>query len=706
MKKKFILVFLLLFSFLLIGCVNNKPSKPGDNPNENPGDIKDDDDDHVVDDNDNKEIEVDEEEHSFVLISQSDNTYTYECNACKKEATVTISYDSGTQDAYTVSGNTIIFNNILENSVYTISGTFYGNIVIDISADYKLELELSGFTLYSDTECPILIKSADKITISSKKNTENFIYDLRDEVVSEDEVSASIYALCDLDIQGKGTLNVKSVNNNGIHTKDDLKIKNLTLNVDCMDNALKGNDSVTIQSGTIALIARSGDGIKTTNSSISKKGNQKGTVTINGGDILIYASRDGIDSSYDVLIDETEGTVNLQIFTDKYSKYSSETTITSDSLYYIRSSSTTYKYSILYSDDNGNEKWYSSSTYELSYGDRGRAYYYYPITKPSEYTKMTVYVYRTTDSQEQTLNYAYCSETMTLNNSFDTIVFSQERFNWTNKTMSGMGGMFDGNTDKKDVSTKGIKADNQITINSGIITINSYDDAIHTNNDVTLENNIIALGNITINGGTITIHTNDDGMHADGTLTINGGTINITNSYEGLEGSYVIINDGIISIISKDDGINGVSKTGEAIIINGGTNYVLAGGDGIDSNSQSSYDGILISGGRTVIISTGQADSSIDTERGYKYTGGYVLAIGRSGGMSNESKNCQNFNNIATTTTISLRIDNYLIVSGVVALKVPTAINAQIICLGKIGVNISTSQSSSLSFDKNGVYWE
>lgn len=698
MKKKMILVLLLLCCFMLFGC-KEPVNSPGNDDNNN--------DDTVIDDNGNKDITVDDDKHTFTFSSKEDNSYTYTCSDCEKNAVVTINYVSGTENCVSVEGNTITFSNILENSCYSLSGTFYGNIIVNVSESYELELELNGFELYSYDNCPIAIESADKVTISSKKETVNNIYDLR-ESVSEEEISASIYALCDLNVQGKGTLNVKSTNNNGIHTKDDLKVKNVTLTVDCMDNALKGNDSVTITSGTIVLIARSGDGIKTSNSSVSSKGKQKGTVTLNGGDILIYASRDGIDSSYDVLIDETEGTLNLQIFTDKYSKYSSEQTITSDSVYYIRVSSTTYKFSIQYLDDSGNEKWYSSSTYELSYGDRGRAYYYYPITKPSGYSKMKVYAYKS-EEQGQSDSYALCSDTMTINDSFDTIAITNENFQWTNKNMGrpgGMGGMQEGNTDKKDVSTKGIKADNQITINGGAITINSYDDGIHTNNDVTLENNETALGNITINGGTITIHSNDDGIHADGTLIVNDGTINITYSYEGLEGNVVQVNGGNVSIISKDDGINGVGKSGESIVISGGTIYIVAGGDGVDSNSQSSYDGILISGGNMVVISTGQADSSIDTERGYKYTGGSILAIGRSGGMSNEATNCQNFSSVATSKTISLKENSYLVVSSFVTIKIPTSINAQVICLGKTNLSISTSNSCSVTLDNNGVYWE
>lgn len=145
----------------------------------------------------------------------------------------------------------------------------------------------NGFTLTSYSECPLYIASGDKVTVSAKKNTENYIYDMRSEVTDEDEVSSAVYALCDLNVQGKGTLSVKSANNNGIHTKDDLKAKNLTLNVTCKDNALKGNDSVTIESGVITLIATEGDGIKTTNSDVSSKGNQRGIVFSGGRAVII-----------------------------------------------------------------------------------------------------------------------------------------------------------------------------------------------------------------------------------------------------------------------------------------------------------------------------------------------------------------------------------------------------------------------------------
>lgn len=132
------------------------------------------------------------------------------------------------------------------------------------------------------------------------------------------------------------------------------------------------------------------------------------------------------------------------------------------------------------------------------------------------------------------------------------------------RTWIGVPGEMDQeNTDKGYLSTKGIKADNEIIINNGKITIKSYDDALHANNDNELENNETPLGNITINGVILSLYSNDEGIHADGEVIVNNGVITILYSYEGLEGNKVIINNGNILIKSKDDGINATTTSGE-----------------------------------------------------------------------------------------------------------------------------------------------
>lgn len=711
MNFKKILCMLCCFAlcFICAAC-NAIPSTPNQGGTNNNSDITD---DEIPDENEVEVTEPDSTEHDFTVISQTDGVFTYQCRDCGVEETVAITCESGTQNAYSVEGNTITFSNISGQSVYDVQGAFHGNIVIDVSDDYKFELQMSGFEMYSHDACPITVVSGDKVTLSAKKSTENYINDMRETVDGTDEnaISASVYALCDLDIQGKGSLFVTSVNNNGIHTKDDLSVKNLSLQVDCMDNALKGNDSVTVESGTLVLIARQGDGVKTTNSDVSAKGNQRGTVTISGGDILIYAACDGIDSAYNVNIDESAATVSLQIFTDKYSKYSEEVTAVAESVYYIRFNSTAYSYSLKFYNDDTDVVWYHSSSSTTVGNNR-----YFPITKPSGYAYVQLYIYSSSQQQGQDEDYLACTEGMAVNDNYDTIALQTRgnslTYGWTNYTTNqgnfgpgGFGGMTEGNTDKGDYSTKGIKADNAVTISAGTIAVSSYDDAIHANCDVTLGNGETPLGNVTVTGGNLTLYSNDDGVHADGTTAIGGGTITVVSSYEGIEGNTVDISGGNISIVSSDDGINGTAASGTAIAVSGGNLYVYAGGDGIDSNSTTSYTGIVFSGGTSVIISTGQAESCIDTERGYKYSGGYVIGISSSGGMSSEATNCSNFSSVGTSKTLNLQKDAYLVIVDIATVKMPVSVSAIVVCLGKTSASISSSGSTNYNLDANGVYW-
>lgn len=530
--------------------------------------------------------------------------------------TLTVTLSEGTSDCWTIDGDTLTFSGLDADTVCSVTGEFNGQIVIDAGDDYKFELELNGVKLYSGEHNPITVLSGDKVILTAKKGTQNYIYDTRAAISDDDETSysAAIYSTCDLDLGGKGELVVVSANNNGIHTKDDLKVKNLTLYVTCEDNALKGNDSVTVAGGTLTLIAKTGDGIKTSNSSLSSKGKQKGTITLTGGTIDIYAACDGIDAAYNVEVGED---VVLNIYTDLYSPYSEEVETTA-------SESSTSLYAGGFGGNGG-----------FGGGPGGG-----PGGNPG-------------------------------------------------------GGMNDGNSEKGDYSTKGIKADNEITISGGTITVNSYDDSIHANGDETLENSETSTGNVTISGGNVTLFSKDDGVHADGTLTVNGGTIDITGSYEGLEGVFVVINDGDISIVSSDDGINATTTSGDGITFNDGNVYVYAGGDGLDSNSKTSYRGIVFAGGNIAVINTSGGDSSIDTENGYTYTGGSVLAVCPANGMTNEVTNCRNFSSVATKATLNLSKGQTLSAtvdgSVTVSFELPCGLSAFVVYLGSSSAKISAN---------------
>ena len=161
-------------------------------------------------------------------------------------------------------------------------------------------------------------------------------------------------------------------------------------------------------------------------------------------------------------------------------------------------------------------------------------------------------------------------------------------------------------------SYKGIKANGNIVILGGTINIDSADDGIHTNADCN-----ISAGNITVKSG-------DDAIHADGLLQIDGGNIDL-DAHEGLEATYVKINNGTTNINATDDGINSGNKSNAyttTIEINGGNLTIVMGQgdtDAIDSNGN-----LYINGG-TINI-TGQNAFDYDGEA--KYTGGDMTVNG------------------------------------------------------------------------------
>jgi len=213
------------------------------------------------------------------------------------------------------------------------------------------------------------------------------------------------------------------------------------------------------------------------------------------------------------------------------------------------------------------------------------------------------------------------------------ILITNGKFNLV--TGGGSNARIDANT-----SAKGIQAIAIAQIDGGTFTIDSADDAIHSNNIVL------------INGGAFTITTGDDAVHGDATVKINNGNVNITKSYEGIESAIITINGGDIRVVASDDGINGAGGDGGGmpapgfrggpgmppgqgsataskywLYINGGYIVVDSGGDGLYVNGS-----VEMTNG-TVIVNgpTAQMNSAVDYDGAFKMTGGTLIATGSSG---------------------------------------------------------------------------
>ena len=631
---------------------------------------------------------IDKLEHSYVITNtvnptkDQDGYIEYTCSSCndsyKKTLNATGNYDSTSATVIIMSNNSITVNNdnggvLINNNEITITlaGEYdlmgelsEGNIIVSLQESDAAIINLRDVKLTSTKTHPIYIESGDKVEISAKADTENYIYDKRG--TETDAVGAAIYSLIDLEIKGKGSLKVTSSYNNAIGTTKDLEIKNLNLEVNAPNNALKGNDSITIESGTIKAISSSGDALKTENSDISSKGNQRGVITIIDGTLDLFAACDGIDASYDCIIEG--GTIN--IYTEKYSSYSGDVTVNSTTSLYLRVSSkasglsSISKYSAMFITEDNQTTWATGAYISQS----GKKYYKFDISSNAKYVKF--FAYSSSQTQGQSSSYSYATDQLTIPQSNDTYYVtstsssrmsgSWENFNSPTGGMGGpgggMGGPQEGNSNKATYSCKGIKADNSITINGGKLNIKSHDDGIHTNSDVLLENGSYGSANLAINGGDITVYSDDDGIHADNNLTINGGNIIITNSYEGLEGNIVTCKNGTVQIKSSDDGIN--AKT--TLNFNGSIVYLDAGGDGIDSNGN-----VYMTAGVVLALGPTNGGNGVidygDRNCTFSFTGGLLLAVGCSG--MNAKPTASSGNTVTATTPGAPSINSYLTIT-------------------------------------------
>ena len=192
------------------------------------------------------------------------------------------------------------------------------------------------------------------------------------------------------------------------------------------------------------------------------------------------------------------------------------------------------------------------------------------------------------------------------------------------------GGMQDGNSNKTDISAKGIKAVGlydeagttwqsmgNITVTGGTVTVNSSDDSLHCG------------GSMTLTGGVFNIQTADDGFHADHNLTI--GTENaktyddvqiyVSKAYEGIEGVNIYQNSGTVYIVSTDDGYNAAGGADGS----GGGNGGMFGGGGMSS----SYGELWLRGGLVVVNSANGDHDGLDSNGPINISGGYYFCNGQ-----------------------------------------------------------------------------
>ncbi len=517
---------------------------------------------------------------------------------------------------------------------YTLTGTLdEGRVVVSAASGDEVVLILDNASVSSAEGAPFEFVKAAEVTVRAEEGSSNEVNDLRigDPDADGENANAAIWSDCDLKLTGKGALTVSSSYDNGVKSKDDLTVKNVTLRVISPGVALKGNDGVTIRSGTLTLISTGADGVKTSNSDVSGKGNQRGDVTILGGHVDVYADRDGISAAHDVRISEDEGACELNILTASYSEYSELTSFLSEM--YLLILADVYKrdrayYYCFFNEDPEDGVWAKCDFNTTIFGGGGAAYYAMKTKVTGAYRYLTVSAFAagTKPDEGEPLER---SEAEAINRSMngymiDVIESGTIRGEWV-KLRAGAK-----STDKTTYSSKGVKADNAIYVTAGTVTISCMDDGLHAKAGETLENGATSVGDVSVSGGSVTITSADDGVHADGSISISGGSVHVVESHEGLEGNVITISGGTSIIHGKNDGINIRGYDLDPLLnITGGYVEVssLPGDtDGIDVNGRFTMSGgvVLVKGGTPV----GDVNGSVDVDFSLTVTGGTIVALG------------------------------------------------------------------------------
>ena len=225
-----------------------------------------------------------------------------------------------------VDGNTVT---ITAGGTYVLSGTLSnGQVVVD-AGDEKVQLVLDGANVSCEGSAALYVRSADKVFLTLADGSDNALCSTGEFVQADDEINVdgAVFSKDDLTVNGGGSLTVSSETGHGIVCKDDLVLVSGTVSVTAADHAIQAKDTVTVAGGTWELAAGT-DGIHcgsdddadaegsvlvmggTVSVTCDSDGfDATGTLEVDGGQVSVDAGDDGLHSDAALQVDG--GTISI-----------------------------------------------------------------------------------------------------------------------------------------------------------------------------------------------------------------------------------------------------------------------------------------------------------------------------------------------------------------------------------------------------------
>lgn len=195
---------------------------------------------------------------------------------------------------------------ISSEGIYIIRGTAT-NCTIRVEADKeaKVQVVLDGVSITNDNFPAIYVVSADKCFVTTTDSENTLTVNGKYTSEGSTNTDAVIFSKDDLVLNGTGILNINSYYGNGISGKDDIKVTGGTYNIKSAEDGIEANDSIAIYDG-IFNITTNKDGLHSEND----EDDTVGWIYIKDGSFNINVKSDGIQATTFLVVDGGDLVIN------------------------------------------------------------------------------------------------------------------------------------------------------------------------------------------------------------------------------------------------------------------------------------------------------------------------------------------------------------------------------------------------------------